>query len=96
MADGYRLVPVPADHPCPHRDGRVLEHRLTMELHLDRCLEPHENVHHRNAVRDDNRLANLELWSRAQPSGARVEDLIDYAHWVLTTYAFYEPIPRDL
>lgn len=56
----------------------VGEHRYVMEQHLGRKLEPGENVHHINGVRDDNRLENLELWLSPQPYGQRVEDLVSY------------------
>ncbi len=60
--DGYVLVYTP-DHPHANQQRRVREHRLVMEQHLGRYLEPGEVVHHLNDLRDDNRLENLELFS---------------------------------
>lgn len=57
---GYirRLVP---EHPYADSKGSVLEHRLVMEKNLGRYLTPDEVVHHKNHIRDDNRIENLEL-----------------------------------
>ena len=81
---GYIMVKV---KDWPKNNGYKFEHIIIMEEKLGRELFPGENVHHINGIRDDNRIENLELWIKAQPSGIRVEDAVAWAKEILKRYA---------
>ena len=67
--DGYVLVRIP-EHPNLQSNGYIREHRLVMSNFLKRPLLSHEIVHHKNGIRDDNRIENLELLTRSvHPTG---------------------------
>jgi hypothetical protein len=85
---GYRYVPVPLSlRHLTNGETPYQEHRIVMAQLLGRPLGAHESVHHRNGDRLDNRPENLELWSRWQPSGQRLEDKVSHALALLRRYA---------
>lgn len=90
IVKGYVIVPVaPDERSLSCERYEMAEHRLVMARSLGRPLFPHENVHHKNGDKTDNRLENLELWSTSQPKGQRVVDKVAWAREILALYGDY-------
>ena len=70
-AFGYILLWIPG-HPnakAGRNKSYVYEHRFVMSEHLGRPLEKWEFIHHRNGIKDDNRLENLEILTKKNHRG---------------------------
>ena len=60
------IVNLPPEDPLfsmADKQGYVFIHRLVMARHLGRPLLKNEFIHHKNGIKVDNRLENLELIS---------------------------------
>lgn len=63
--DGYVAIYYP-DYPGSRKDGYVMEHIYLVERLIGRRLLSDECVHHKNRVKNDNRIENLALMTKRE------------------------------
>jgi len=73
---GYVRIKLP-NHPRADTKGYVAEHALVMEQSIGRPIVLGETIHHKNGIRGDNRIENLELWVGNHTSGQRMNDYVE-------------------
>ena len=84
---GYKVVSVGiGGHPNADRFGKIREHTLVLSNYIGRPLRKGEQVHHKNGIKTDNRIENLELKSGPHGSGQSIPDQIAWAKEILLTY----------
>lgn len=78
--NGYGYIKILRPVYKPNQSHYILEHHAVMIKHLGRALYPDERVHHKNGIRSDNRLANLELLrAGVHAAGQRVSDITQHS-----------------
>jgi len=87
---GYILIKLTPEnffYSMTQKDGYVFEHRLVIAKQIGRCLHPWEVVHHKNHIRDDNRIENLQLVTDERHKQITIlENRISYLERLLDQY----------
>ena len=65
--NGYIYLYMP-DHMYSTKEGYIMEHRWIAQQKIGRIINPDEQVHHINGIKDDNRPENLEVVSHRERS----------------------------
>lgn len=63
---GYVVLCIKTHPNGDKAHGYIFEHRVVMEMKLGRYLTENEVVHHKNEIKHDNRLENLELMEHGE------------------------------
>jgi|SRR5208282_2573357 len=88
---GYILEKVSSSRPSKY----IFEHIKVMENFLGRSLKDYETVHHKNGIKNDNRIDNLELKTHHHETGQSVNDMINFCISYLEEYK-PEALKKDI
>jgi hypothetical protein len=84
---GYVYI-VKRGHPNANKRGHIPENIFVMSEYLGRPLDTKtESVHHKNGIRSDNSISNLELRCRYHGYGQTIQDTVAYAVNILRRYS---------
>lgn len=75
-SNGYKIIRKKG-HPNACKGNSIKEHIYVMSQFKGRPLLKGETVHHKNGIRDDNRIENLKIMT-LHPPGQEEEDIINY------------------
>lgn len=62
---GYVLI-LNKNHPNCDSNGYIFEHRCVIEEYIGRYITEEEIVHHKNGIKNDNRIENLQLMLKSE------------------------------
>lgn len=85
--NGYKKISR-IGHPNSDMCGKIFEHTYVMSEFLGRPLRKTETVHHKNGIRNDNRIENLELFDQRHGPGQSVQDKINWCIQFLEEYGY--------
>jgi hypothetical protein len=71
-SDGYVKIRVGAEHPLADPNGYAYEHLVVWAAAGRPLPREDELLHHRNEVKSDNRLSNLQLLTRAEHNALHI------------------------
>ena len=84
--DGYFRM-YSGKHPYSNGRKEIHVHVMVMEMHIGRAIYQDECVHHKNGIKTDNRLENLELMKHANHSREHNLELTKKRNRVMGRYA---------
>ncbi|MDR3263652.1 MAG: HNH endonuclease [Clostridiales bacterium] len=84
---GYIKVYRPYE-PNTQKNGYIYEHRYNIQQEIGRPLEENEIVHHKNGIKNDNKIKNLQITNRQEHY--QIEKKINPEIKKIVKYSYYK------